>query len=64
MSPLSAKLVDFLGWLLLALGVLLYIVPLFYELLGFHSGLVAFGLIFIGISLLKYRKDQINNKSD
>jgi len=48
------------GWLLLAAGVILYIVPVFYEFLGFHSGLVAFILIFIGVTLLKYRKDQLN----
>ena len=60
MSPMRARIVTFIGWLLLAVGVLLYIVPLFYSLLGFHSGLVAFTLIFIGISILKYRKDQLD----
>jgi hypothetical protein len=49
-----------LGWLLLSFGLLLYIKPLFYDVLGFNSGLIAFLLIFIGITLLKYRKDQLN----
>ncbi len=49
-----------LGWGLLGFGLLLYVIPVFYEYLGFYSGLLAFGLIFIGISLLKLRKDQIN----
>lgn len=52
--------INFLGWLLLIVGLFLYIVPMFYSILGSYSGLVAFILIFIGISLLKYRKDQIN----
>ncbi|WP_196140045.1 hypothetical protein [Aliikangiella sp. G2MR2-5] len=49
-----------LGWLILLIGLVLYIVPLFYEQIGFYSGLLAFALIFIGITLLKLRKDQIN----
>jgi amino acid transporter len=48
------------GWFCLLFGVLMYIFPIFYTLLGHQSGLVAFVLIFIGISLLKYRKDQVN----
>ena len=54
------QLTNVLGWILLVSGVLLYVVPLFYDWFGFYSGLLAFILIFIGISLLKYRKDQIN----
>ncbi len=55
----KSKLLSVIGWFCLGFGILLYIVPLFYEWLGHQSGLVAFILIFIGISLLKYRKDQI-----
>ena len=60
MSQIKNKLYNIVGWLLLAFGLLLYIVPLFFELTGHYSGLLAFGLIFVGISLLKYRKDQMN----
>ena len=55
----GSKWSTIVGWGLLVIGLVLYVVPLFYELLGFYSGLFAFLLIFAGISLLKYRKDQI-----
>ena len=48
------------GWVCLLSGVFLYVTPVFYDWLGFHSGLVAFILVFIGVSLLKFRKDQLN----
>lgn len=48
-----------LGWVLLTVGVTLYIFPFFYQYVGSYSGLIAFALIFAGISLLKYRKDQM-----
>ncbi|MGX5175348.1 hypothetical protein ACUR5C_15115 [Aliikangiella sp. IMCC44653] len=54
------KLTLVAGWACLLFGVLMYIFPIFYNSLGHQSGLVAFVLIFIGISLLKYRKDQLN----
>lgn len=57
-SKLSIK--TFSGWLLLGVGVLLYIVPIFYHWLGNLSALLAFALILVGISLLKMRKDQQN----
>lgn len=60
---MKSKISDFLGWLLLAFGLLLYVIPLFENLLGHYSGLLAFILIFVGISLLKYRKDQINKNN-
>lgn len=60
MSKLKHPIFHFTGWFLLLCGVLLYVVPLLYDWLGFHSGLFAFALIFIGVSLLKYRKDQLN----
>ena len=56
------KLSNILGWLLLVFGLLLYVVPLFNDWLGHYSGLLAFALIFIGITLLKYRKDQLNKE--
>ena len=56
----SPKLVNLVGWFCLCSGILLYIIPLFYSVLGFYSGLFAFVLIFIGVTLLKYRKDQLN----
>jgi len=49
-----------LGWCLLLLGVSGYILPWYYQWLEFHSGLVAFLLIFVGISLLRIRKDQLD----
>jgi len=60
MSVFKTKTMHIFGWLCLAAGVLLYVFPLFYATLGFHSGLFAFILIFIGISILKLRKDQLN----
>ncbi|WP_444996547.1 hypothetical protein [Aliikangiella sp. IMCC44359] len=54
------RLLTVLGWCCLLVGVTLYVVPLIYNQLGHHSGLVAFAIIFVGITLLKYRKDQIN----
>ncbi len=53
-------IIAILGWVLLLSGLFLYVVPLFYFSMGFYSGLFAFMLIFAGISLLKYRKDQLN----
>jgi len=52
--------VAILGWLSLIVGIFLYIVPLFYDKFGHHSSLIAFGFVFVGITLLKYRKDQMN----
>ena len=60
MSQIKNKLFNLIGWLLLCSGLLLYVVPLFFELIGHYSGLLAFSLIFVGITLLKYRKDQMN----
>jgi len=59
-NPSPSDWVFWLGWGLLLAGILLYIVPLFYAVTGFYSGLFAFCLIFIGVSLLRYRKDQLN----
>ena len=42
------KILNILGWLLLGFGLLLYVVPLFFEITGHYSGLIAFGLIFVG----------------
>lgn len=60
MKFLNNKFTGVIGWFLLISGLVLYVVPLFYDFFGFHSGLFAFLLIFVGISLLKYRKDQLN----
>jgi hypothetical protein len=57
---MKLKLLNWLGWLILVIGVVLYIFPIFHEQIGSYSGLVAFVVIFVGISLLKYRKDQLN----
>ena len=57
---MKQKLITLLGWALLLSGVGLYIYPVFLDDIGSRSGLVAFVIIFVGISLLKYRKDQIN----
>lgn len=54
------KLITIFGWTLLLVGVGLYIYPVFLDDMGTRGGLVAFVIIFVGISLLKYRKDQIN----
>jgi len=54
------KIQQGLGWAFLVLGVSGYVLPWFYEWLGFRGGLVAFLLIFIGISLLRIRKDQLD----
>jgi|GEM_PF-4097192 len=59
-ANIVTTLSNFIGWLLLVIGLLLYIVPLFFSVTGHYSGLLAFALIFIGISLLKYRKDQMD----
>ena len=60
MKQTKSKLLNIIGWLMLGVGLLLYVVPLFFETTGHYSGLLAFGVIFIGITLLKYRKDQLN----
>ena len=57
---MKQKLITFVGWTLLLTGIGLYIYPVYLEEIGSRSGLVAFVIIFAGISLLKYRKDQIN----
>lgn len=57
---MKQKLIKVVGWTLLLTGVGLYIYPVFLVEIGSRSGLVAFVIIFAGISLLKYRKDQIN----
>ena len=57
---MKQKLIAIFGWTLLFIGVGLYIYPVFLDDMGTRSGLVAFVIIFVGISLLKYRKDQIN----
>ncbi len=57
---MKLSIITILGWALLFLGVALYIFPIFVDEIGVRSGLVAFVIIFVGISLLKYRKDQIN----
>lgn len=53
---------NYVAILLLLVGIVNYIYPLFYEFFGNNSGVVSFFLIFIGVTLLKYRKDQINDK--
>jgi len=59
-TEMKHKLITMQGWVLLLTGVGLYIYPVFLDEIGSRSGLVAFVIIFAGISLLKYRKDQIN----
>ena len=56
------KLMNYVAILLLLVGIVNYIYPLFFEFFGNNSGVVSFFLIFIGVTLLKYRKDQINDK--
>ncbi len=49
-----------LGWVLILLGVLLFISPVFSpEWLGHYVGLVGLLAIFVGVSILKKRKDQL-----
>lgn len=49
-----------MGWILIALGVLLFVSPVFSpDWLGHYVGLAGLVSIFIGVSLLKKRKDQL-----
>ena len=63
-TSLKQRLISACGWSCLCVGIFLTIVPVFYERLGHQSGLVAFGILFIGISLLKVRKDQIEKQAN
>jgi len=60
LEKMKPKIINFVGVLLLFLGIVLTIYPFFLDDLGAQSGLFAFVLIFVGVSLLKYRKDQLN----
>lgn len=51
---------DKLGWLLIVLGIALFISPVLSpEWLGHYVGLAGLVAIFIGVSILKKRKDQL-----
>ncbi|MET1255867.1 hypothetical protein [Aliikangiella maris] len=56
----KAQIMNIIGWVLLLIGIILYILPVAFEWLGHYSGLLAFVFIFCGITLLKLRKDQLN----
>jgi uncharacterized membrane protein HdeD (DUF308 family) len=49
-----------LGWLMIVLGIVLFVSPIVTpEWFGHYVGLVGLLSIFVGVSLLKKRKDQL-----
>ncbi len=50
-----------LGWLFIVVGLLFLISPFVWnQILGHNSGLLGLLLVFVGITLLKKRKDQLD----
>jgi len=57
---MKTAILNLFAWSLIIIGIVLSVFPFFYNQIGALSGLLAFAILFVGISLLKLRKDQLN----